>query len=581
VTPRLLAGSLVDALERRRIQDAERSEVLPSFREFLKSPQYAAPYMKKVGIPPVIGAIVDASEGRPVDCLDEDSLLRVFKLGRKDLPRCTPNVVVVNAGRQCGKTSNLLAPKCVHAALTQRADFLRPGQVARAVIISPTTALSEQAFNFCKGIVEASPRIQRQIVKINSEEILLRRTDGNLVEIVVGAADKGGTAARSKTLLYVGLDEVAFFKAADKYTVNDTDIFNAAMGALRTIPGAQLWMTSTPWIKGKGIMEEYIRDHWGKASSTVLVAARLSTYAMRGIPEDGSLWIEGVDDEDSYGREVMCQPLPEGATGFFSHDALEAALEREPPDGAPDETGAGGDFAFERDSAAVAIVDRWRGGQFAPRLVQEKGATPGDVEAMTATVQGLGSALAAEGVNQVMADHHQRTFVREHLHGATVNGRPSPVAFLDAPGGAEGKEETYGALKKVIEQGRLALKGLPKKVAQYVKDQLQSVVSIPTAGGRYKITVPRTKKALEGAGGGRIGSHGDVVSALVLAAWQAGSGRWASSWQVPRQAVRAPPTVPVAARLGAGSSLDWLRSRSSSSGAGRALPRGGGPTDDD
>lgn len=575
VIPRFLAASLADDLARLRMREAERNETLPSFREFLESEDYAAPYMRAVGVPPVIGAIVDASEGSPVDGLTDDECRTVFRLGRDELPlgpQQAPRVVVVNAGRQCGKTSNLLAPKCVHAALTQPAPFLRPGQVARAVIISPTTELSEQAFNCCRGIVQTSPRIQRQVEKINSEQILLRRTDGHFVEIVVGAADKGGTAARSKTLLFCGLDEVAFFKAADGYTINDRDLFDAAMGALRTIEGAQCWMVSTSWIEGKGIMEEFIHDHWGRPGS-VLVAARLSTYVMRGIVDDGCLR-QDTDDEDSYNREVLALPMPPTAAGFFPQGALEVALGKQPPPGAPDETGAGGDFAFERDAAAIALVGRWRTGIFAPTRIEERKATPHNVTAATRTVRELGGIVASAGVHQVMADHHRRGFVTEHLHAAGV-------AFLDAPGGEDGKAETYSALKRLLVEERFALGALPQAMAKYIVDQLASIVAIPLSGGRFKIAAPRTKRTLEGAGGARVGSHGDAVSALVLAAWQAGAGRWAQSWQQPRTPATARPTVPLASRLGAGSSMDWLRARSSSSGAGRALPGRGRPTDDD
>jgi hypothetical protein len=554
---RLLAGSLADDLEELARLELELAESLPSFREFLESPAYAAPYMAAVGISPFVAAIVDASEGSPVETLDDATCREVFRLVPRELPLGeVPRIVVVNAGRQSGKTSNLLAPKAVHAAWTQRAPHLRPGQVARVVIISPHTDQSKAAFRYCKGIVESSPRLRRNLVKITTEQILLRRPDGHLVEIVTGAADAGGSAARSSTLLFAGLDEVAFF-FDDSHAVNDRAIFDAAMGTLRMLPGAQLWMVSTPWIEGSGLMEEFIAEHWGRRSS-VLVAARISSYALRGAADDASLR-EETDTEETYRREVLAQPMPAGAGGFFSATELSLAVTRKPPEGEPLELGAGGDFAFERDALAAVVVGRWIGGYFAPVLVEERRATPGDIEAATLRVRELGAAVAEAGCQQIMGDHWKRTFVREHLH---LEG----VAFVDAPGSDEGKAETYGAWKRVIAEGRLCLGLLPRRVAEYVRDQLRAVIAtpMPGPGGRFRISIPRTKRLLEGQGAGRIGAHGDVASALVLAGWQAGAGRQAASWERPvhQGAARTAKQVSARARVGAGGSMDYLRSRS-------------------
>ena len=572
----ILAGSLADELERRLAEQAERAEELPTFREFLESPEYAGPYMAVVGLSPVVAAIVDASEGSPVESIDDDEALKVFRLRRDELPLGdgAPRVVVVNAGRQSGKTSNLLAPKCVHAAWSTPAPTLRPGQVAKAVIVSPNVKLARAAFNYCKGIVQTSPRISRNVVKMNEQVIQLRRPDGHLVEIEVGAADSGGTAARSHTLLFCGLDEVAFFFDED-HAVNDRSIFDAAMGTLRMLSAAQLWMVSTPWIDGSGLMEQLIAEHWGRAGSRVLIAARVSSYALRGIPDDGRLR-EETDTEETYAREVLAQPIAAGAQNFFNRAHLASAMQRMPPAGPPEELGAGGDFGFERDCAAAVVMGRWLGGLFAPVVVEERTATPGDLEAATATVRELGALIAQAGCSQIAGDPWKRTFVREHLHAVGV-------AFVDAPGSDEGKAETYGALLRLVEEDRLCLAHLPLKVRQYVHDQLGAIIAQPIAGPgkRFRIVAPRTKRTLEGQAAGRLAAHGDVADALVKAAWQAGAGRSSSSWQVPRQAptaLREARQASARARPGAGASAAYLRSRSTSSTAGRA-PWGSGGED--
>lgn len=572
----LLWASLTDELERVAAVDAERGEELPSFREFLEGPDFAGPYMAKVGISPVIGAIVDASEGNPVDGLTDEEALEVFRLHLDELPLVdAPRVVVVNAGRQSGKTSNMLAPKCVHAAWTQAAPFLRPGQVARCAIISPTTELSRAAFRYCRGVVLSSPRLTRNVVKmsdgnlrnVTDEQILLRRPDGHQVEIVVGSADAGGSAARSNTLLFCGLDEAAFFRD-DSAVVNDAGIFDAAMGTIRMLDGAQIWIVSTPWIEGSGKMEELITEHWGKVSS-VLVAARVSSYAMRGIPDNSQLR-EDTDTAETYDREVLARPLAAGAAGFFSPLALARALLRTPPEGPPQELGAGGDFAFESDCAAAGAMGRWLGGLFGPTLVEERHATPKNPEAASQTVRELGALLLAAGCSRVFVDSWKIPFVREHLHA-------EGVAAVQAPGSDEGNAETWGAFKRIVDEDRLCLGHLEPKVAQYIVSQLRAVISMPMSGPgkRFKISQPRTKRTLEGKGAGKIGAHGDIASALVLAAWMAGGGRAAAGWQIPKQNAAPAAATRGASRapLGGSASSAFLRARSASVGFGRGPVR--------
>jgi hypothetical protein len=77
---------------------------------------------------------------------------------------------------------------------------------------------------------------------------------------------------------------------------------------------------------------------------------------------------------------------------------------------------------------------------------------------------------------------------------------------MSAPEGAIGKADTYAMARSLIAQGRVRL---PKH--QRLLQQLKDVTVRPTSGGALSIQSPRW------AGGG----HGDLVSALVLALWQA------------------------------------------------------------
>jgi len=89
--------------------------------------------------------------------------------------------------------------------------------------------------------------------------------------------------------------------------------------------------------------------------------------------------------------------------------------------------------------------------------------------------------------------------MREHLE-------KSRVQLASAPEGASGKEAVYRRVKTLLHEGRVVL---PRACARLVR-QLKDVMMRPTSGGGVQILSPR-----------KAGGHGDIVSAWVLAVWQA------------------------------------------------------------
>jgi hypothetical protein len=552
-------------LERIALRTALSKAKPLNFSEFIESPDFCGAYIGETQLSPAILDIAQASDGLIPTHLSDEALEQVFRCSRLDFASgVKPKTVVVGAGRRGGKTSHLLAPKAVHAAWTTPLPDLKPGERARAAIIAPIKDQAVAAFNYCKGIVESSPILSRAIQKINSEEILLRRPDGHLVEIVVGAANRGGLVGRSRTLVFAGLDEAQFFRS-DNYQVNDRDIFGGVMGTLRFQPGAQCWIVSTPWVEGEGLMEDFIEKHWGSPGGDTLVAARISSYQLRGILDDGSLRLD-TDDDESYDREILSIPLPRGTSTFFDGVALQEALKVLPPVKPPEDLGAGADFAFERDCSALVVAARYPGGIFAPIIVEERTPKRSDINSATKTTRELVRVAVGQGCTDILADAHCRPFVREHFELEGAN-------FLDAPAGGDKKFETYAALKRVIADRRFVLGHLEEAVGKYVVAQLRAIVAKPKEGGGFKIISPRTKSSLDSARDGEGGSHGDVVSALVLAMWAVGSNRREAEWARPKLGVTVPFTDMGGSSRGgprgSGMSLDYLRRNS----AGASLRR--------
>jgi phage terminase large subunit-like protein len=107
--------------------------------------------------------------------------------------------------------------------------------------------------------------------------------------------------------------------------------------------------------------------------------------------------------------------------------------------------------------------------------------------------------MKKHGASSVMADAHYRESVREHLDAAGISLRP-------APEGQSGKAESYAKLKTLFREARVRL---PEH--ERLARQIREVVGKPTSGGGMSIQSPVSPD----------GSHGDLVSALVLALYQA------------------------------------------------------------
>ena len=100
-----------------------------------------------------------------------------------------------------------------------------------------------------------------------------------------------------------------------------------------------------------------------------------------------------------------------------------------------------------------------------------------------------------------MSDGHYRETMREHLDDANMY-------VLPAPEGASGKKDSFDRLREAFLEGRLVLPRGP--LTDRLVAQLVEVKAKPTAGGGMSFTLPTWLD----------GSHGDLVAALVLAAWQ-------------------------------------------------------------
>jgi hypothetical protein len=169
---------------------------------------------------------------------------------------------------------------------------------------------------------------------------------------------------------------------------------------------------------------------------------------------------------------------------------------------------AGADWAFVSDSSALVIVEEVEaasGEVVLPLLrvvhvreVRNTGQAPRD----PADVARLFAADCCQhGVERIMSDAHYRASWEPVLAS-------SDVAWLAAPVRQEEHARAWLALRSVIHARRIILPASPR-----LKMQLIDVQARTTATGIH--VEGRRRREREGGT-----SHGDLVSALVLAVWQ-------------------------------------------------------------
>lgn len=555
--------------------DEEKGPLSVGFYEFLTLPMWCA-----LELSPAVRAIALASEGRADEIQDDELCKRLFGCSSDYLPRKPPRVVVLRSGGQCGKTSRLGAPKVLHGALTVPLPNVLPGQQARALITAPDVDLATAAINYCRGFVFGSAAIRSMLTDSLSEDadeddvgtayrIGLKRPDERLVELRIKAANRGGTGGRSRSLTGALLDEVCFFLGSD-YRVNDAETFGAI--EQRVVPGGQTWLTSSPNIADYGLLEELVAAEWGK-HETALVALASTRLMFPGW--DPNYEIEGPlrkRDPDKARREIDGLPLDAHETSFYSPGAIKAAEQREAPKAERIARGAGGDFAFVRNSSALAIAEAYDDGTFAVVDLHEY--KPQQGRALRPSIVCAKHARHMHDLETfaVVCDGHYRESVREHFakpralcpscgtlieaprsrgewtceidardadelgDGCGFVWTPTNARTIGVIAGPEGvrASDPFKHLRDSLNEGRVKLPAHPR-----LASQLRAVEGKPRPGPGQDYAIRQPEQRNAGPGG--TAAHGDLVSAVVLALHAVGIGR-------PR--AKAPLWLPPARRSG-------------------------------
>jgi hypothetical protein len=433
---------------------------------------------------------------------DERAIARELFGDVESIPAEARHVVAWLKGARMGGTW-LTSLHLVYSALTVDVSLLARGEMAFAPIVAPDLKTARQALRFASGAAHGAPSIAQCIESESADGFVLRRpNDGRLVSVECLAASRGGASLRGRTMVSALMDESSFFRDADSGIVNDSELYRAVV--VRVVPGGKLCVISTAWLQS-GLLWQLVQANHGKP--TGCVAAIAPTLLVRDDPKIRVIVEqERVRDPLNAAREFDCVPFDGAESSFFDPRAIASAVDDSLVLPAPwdedkaDEivVGVGADFAFRSDSSALVVVQRDADDVYTVLAVEERRPEGGPLKP-SAVCADFARTVKRYGCDVVMADSHYRESIVEHLEAAGLYLTP-------APAGASGKVEGYVLARTLLHEGRLRLPNLERLLRQ-----LRETYSRPLSGGGLAIDNPRWKS----------GGHGDLISALVLAVYQA------------------------------------------------------------
>lgn len=294
-------------------------------------------------------------------------------------------------------------------------------------------------------------------------------------------------------------DELAKWRDKDTGVNPAKEVLASLRPTLATQRQAKSFLSSSPFSTLDAHAEAFDQGD----TDAQMVAMAPTWVANPTITEGETRKLE--PDELTRMREYGAVPMSSGTQLWFSHEAVKAAVRPWLQLPARAEPGtvktAGGDLGFINDSAAIVVghhVPAMKGApsRFRVADIIERRPEPTAPLKPGEVIKGFARELVRHGVESMMADGHYKASVFEHFEEFGLNFLSAPLTVSDP----------YVRFRVLLNGGRVDLPDHPRLL-----QQLKGVMWRPTPNGAISILLPRT-------GGG----HGDLVSALVLAAWQMG-----------------------------------------------------------
>lgn len=400
-----------------------------------------------------------------------------------------PNIVI-EGGRRGGKSTSTCRVAVFQVLYGDH--FVPDGDTGWFAIISAERSQAKERLDTCSTILEKlgvlhKPTADRIVITDDRPELELARRRG----LRTFTASIRGVV--SFTCIGGMCDEQARWRDDDSGANPAKQVLSSLTPTMATMPNAQTWNISSPWAT-TGV--HYDMMQVGNTDTQRVFHG--TTWEMNPtISEARTRELEA--DEISWLREYAAVAMTTDETKFFSLSAIEEARKPRPIISPADRITAGGDFAFRRDAAAVVALEA-RGTSY--RLVYDEERRPkqGEPLRVSATIKQMAKPLESLGADSIACDLHYIESVREHLEDFEMS-------LLEFPSSVDGIAKAYVSFRVDLSEGKVDL----SLASPQLIEQLKNTTSTAGDGATLHIKNKRT-----------LGSHGDIVSALIAARWAAG-----------------------------------------------------------
>ncbi len=393
--------------------------------------------------------------------------------------------LVLRVGRRGGKSSTLCRMAVVEVLWGHYA--IPPGDVGHWAFISTTREEASARLLTIRAILDA---LRVRYRPVENGVVLEGRNVGFKTYVATIAGVSGFTA------IGFTADELAKWKDKDTGANPANEVLKSLKPAMATVPNSKGILSSSPF----STIDAHAEAFDAGDSEFQMCAAAPTWKANPTITEAMTKELE--EDEATRLREYGAVPMSAGTHYFFDHAAIEAAVHPTLFLPARADPGmvvtAGADFAFISDHAALAVAFRigdWNKARVRVGDVLELEPAPDAPLKPKVVVGRFAEKMREHKCHGVMADAHYKMSIIEHLDEHNMG-------FIDAPTDVA---QPFIRTRVLLNGGRLDLPDHAR-----LKLQMKQVMQRPTPSGSLAIILPRK------AGAG----HCDIVSALVLAAWQ-------------------------------------------------------------
>ena len=197
--------------------------------------------------------------------LDENELKVFQECTQRSAPSPTGHLsAALVIGRRGGKSLILATIAAYLAAFKDWTPHLTGGETGHIVILAADRRQGKAIFGYLRGMLTI-PLLAGLVTRETQETLEIGSK-----RIAISIETASFKTIRGRTIVAALCDELAFWAADDSGANPDSEVIAAISPAMLSIPGAMLFMASSPYSR-RGVLWETYRKHFGNDNSATLV----------------------------------------------------------------------------------------------------------------------------------------------------------------------------------------------------------------------------------------------------------------------------------------------------------------------